>query len=141
MASSGKLTWGRRVFAFLAVAVLAGCGQRGLERLARGETGKVVSVHSGDSFTLDSGLEVRLAGVETPRGDQPFADQARTALTLLVVGRKVQLLYGGARRDGCVAMLSPFLGRSRRDISTSSTPMTMRSVMASTMLRFASKSI
>ena len=99
MASSGKLTRGRRVFAFLAVAVLAGCGQGGLERLARGETGKVVSVHSGDSFTLDSGLEVRLAGVETPRGDQPFADQARTALTLLVVGRKVQLLYGGARRD------------------------------------------
>jgi endonuclease YncB( thermonuclease family) len=99
MASSGKLTRGLRVFALIAAAMLAGCGQGGLERLARGETGKVVSVHSGDSFTLDSGLEVRLAGVETPRGDQPFADQARTALTLLVVGRRVQLLYGGARRD------------------------------------------
>ena len=58
--------------------LLAGCGQGGLERLAAGETGKVVSVHSGDSFTLDSGLEVRLAGVEAPRGDQAFADQART---------------------------------------------------------------
>ncbi len=80
-------------------ALLAGCGQGGLERLAVGETGKVVSVHSGDSFTLDSGLEVRLAGVEAPRGDQPFADPARTALTLTVIGRKVQLLYGGARRD------------------------------------------
>jgi endonuclease YncB( thermonuclease family) len=99
MASSGKLTRGLRVFAFLALAALAGCGQGGLERLARGETGKVISVHSGDSLTLDSGLEVRVAGVETPRGDQPFADQARTALTLMVVGRKVQLLYGGARRD------------------------------------------
>ena len=99
MASSGKLTWGLRVFALMAAMALAGCGQGGLERLARGETGKVVSVHSGDSFTLDSGLEVRLAGVEAARGDQPFADQARTALTLMVVGRKVQLLYGGARRD------------------------------------------
>ena len=99
MASSSKLTWGLRVFGLIAVAMLAGCGQGGLERLARGETGKVVSVHSGDSFTLDSGLEVRLAGVETARGDAPFADQARTALTLLAVGRKVQLLYGGARRD------------------------------------------
>ena len=79
--------------------VLAGCGQGGLERLAAGETGKVISVHSGDSFTLDSGLEVRLAGVEAPKGDQPYADQARTALTLMVIGRKVQLLYGGARRD------------------------------------------
>ena len=81
------------------VLLLAGCGQGGLERLAAGETGKVVSVHSGDSFTLDSGLEVRLAGVEAPRGDQPYADQARTALTLTVIGRRVQLLYGGARRD------------------------------------------
>ncbi len=83
---------------FLALS-LAACGQGGLERLAVGETGKVVSVHSGDSFTLDSGLEVRLAGVEAPRGDQPFADQARTALTLAVIGRRVQLLYGGVRRD------------------------------------------
>jgi endonuclease YncB( thermonuclease family) len=99
MASSGKRTWGLWIIASVAMALLAGCGQGGLERLARGETGKVVSVHSGDSFTLDSGLEVRLAGVEAARGDQPFADQARTALTLLVVGRKVQLLYGGARRD------------------------------------------
>ena len=99
MASRGKLRSGLQVFALLGAVLLAGCGQGGLERLARGETGKVVSVHSGDSFTLDSGLEVRLAGVEAARGDQPFADQARTALTLLVVGRKVQLLYGGARRD------------------------------------------
>ena len=89
----------RVLFATLLALSLAACGQGGLERLAAGETGKVVSVHSGDSFTLDSGLEVRLAGVEAPRGDQPFADQARTALTLAVIGRRVQLLYGGVRRD------------------------------------------
>ena len=83
----------------LLILLLAGCGQGGLERLAVGETGKVASVHSGDSFTLDTGLEVRLAGVEAPRGDAPYADEARTALTLLVVGRPVQLLYGGVRRD------------------------------------------
>lgn len=88
-----------RPIATMLILLLAGCGQGGLERLAAGETGKVASVHSGDSFTLDSGLEVRLAGVETPRGDAPYADQARTALTLLVAGRPVQLLYGGARRD------------------------------------------
>ena len=99
MASSGKLTKGLRVIVWATVWLLAACGQGGLERLAAGETGKVVSVHSGDSFTLDSGLEVRLAGVEAPRGDQPYADQARTALTLTVIGRRVQLLYGGARRD------------------------------------------
>ncbi len=99
MASSGKLIASMRFLASVAMLLLVGCGQGGLERLAVGETGKVVSVHSGDSLTLDSGLEVRLAGVEAPRGDQPYADQARTALTLTVIGRKVQLLYGGARRD------------------------------------------
>jgi endonuclease YncB( thermonuclease family) len=99
MASSGKRAWRLCGIAAALALTLAGCGQRGLERLAAGETGKVASVHSGDSFTLDSGLEVRLAGVEAPRGDQPFADQARTALTLMVIGRQVQLLYGGARRD------------------------------------------
>ena len=89
----------RWLIAPLLMLLLAGCGQGGLERLAPGETGKVTSVHSGDSFTLDNGLEVRLAGVEAPRGDAPYADEARTALTLLVVGRPVQLLYGGVRRD------------------------------------------
>jgi endonuclease YncB( thermonuclease family) len=90
---------GPRVLASILLLLLAGCGQGGLERLAPGETGKVSSVHSGDSFTLDSGLEVRLAGIEAPRGDAPFADEARSALTLLIVGRPVQLLYGGVRRD------------------------------------------
>ena len=51
MASRGKLIMSLRVFASVAMLLLAGCGQGGLERLAVGETGKVVSVHSGDSFT------------------------------------------------------------------------------------------
>lgn len=141
MASRGKLRSGLQVFVLLGAVLLAGCGQGGLERLAPGETGRVTEVRSGDSFVLDSGLQVRLAGVEAPWGDAPFAVQARTALANLVLDRKVQLLYGGARRNGWVAMLSLFLGRLWRDISTSSTPITIRWVIASTMLRFASKPI
>jgi endonuclease YncB( thermonuclease family) len=80
--------------------LLAACGQApGLERLAAGESGRVVQVRSGDSLVLDSGVTVRLAGVEAPWGDQPYADKAREALRRLVEGRQVQLLYGGARRN------------------------------------------
>jgi micrococcal nuclease len=100
MASRGQLEKGQRAFTLAAVClVLAGCGQGGLERLAPGETGRVAEVRSGDSFVLDNGLQVRLAGVEAPWGDQPFADQARSALAELILHRQVQLLYGGARRN------------------------------------------
>ena len=45
---------------FLAIAAAA-------PNFERGETGKVSKVLDGDSFVLDSGLEVRLAAVEAPR--------------------------------------------------------------------------
>ena len=84
----------------LALASLAACERDpGLSGLAPGETGRVADVRSGDALTLDSGLEVRLAGVEAPKGDQPYALEARAALVRLVDGRIVRLLYGGARRD------------------------------------------
>jgi len=84
----------------LALIALAACGRDpGLSSLAPGEAGRAAEVRSGDAFTLDSGLEVRLAGVEAPKGDQPYANEARDALVRLVDGRMVRLLYGGARRD------------------------------------------
>lgn len=78
---------------------MAACDRSGLERLAPGETGRVSEVDSGDTLRLDNGLQVRLAGVETPRDEDPFAEEARSALTRLALGKRVQLLYGGARRD------------------------------------------
>jgi endonuclease YncB( thermonuclease family) len=91
----------------LAALLLAACGQApGLERLAAGETGVVAQVRSGDSLVLDSGQVVRLAGVEAPWGDEPYADQAREVLRRLAGGRKVQLLYGGARKNRYGATLA-----------------------------------
>ncbi len=90
----------RRLIVLIAGALLlAACSRGGLERLAPGETGRVVQVFSGDALRLDTGVEVRLAGVEAPKGEEPLADQARAALERLAQGKQVQLLYGGARRD------------------------------------------
>jgi micrococcal nuclease len=84
----------------VAAVVLAGCGDGGaLDRLAAGERGKVVSIASGDELTLDNGLAVRLGGVETPWTDEAGGLAARDDLARLVLGREVQLFYGGARRD------------------------------------------
>jgi micrococcal nuclease len=79
---------------------LAACGDSaGLERLSRGEEGKVVEVRSGDVLALDNGLVVRLAGLEAPRFGDLGASAAQADLERLTQGHKVALYYGGARRD------------------------------------------
>ena len=85
----------------LAAALLvAGCGDGlALDRLAAGEHGQVVQVRSGDVVVLDSGLVVRLVGLQAPWPGDAGAEEARDALARMVQGRAVQLYYGGARRD------------------------------------------
>jgi micrococcal nuclease len=92
----------RRVAAMVGLAaalVLAGCGGPGVDQLAAGPAGVVTEVRNGDAVVLKGGEVVRLAGVEAPKGADPFADQAREALSKLVLGQPVQLMYGGARQD------------------------------------------
>jgi micrococcal nuclease len=70
-------------------------------RFETGESGVVASVIDGDSFVLDSGLEVRLAQIEAPRvrpGDS-WGPQATQNLERLIKGKRVELRYGGLRRD------------------------------------------
>jgi endonuclease YncB( thermonuclease family) len=81
------------------VLALAGCGGAGVDQLAAGPKGVVAEVRSGDSVVLRGGQVVRLAGVEAPKGSDPFAEEAREALARLILGREVQLMYGGARQD------------------------------------------
>lgn len=92
---------GRSATAIAAAVVLAlaGCGGPGVDQLAAGPKAVVAEVRSGDAVVLKSGLVVRLAGVEAPKGADPFAAEAREALAKLVLGREVQLMYGGARQD------------------------------------------
>ena len=59
----------------------------------------------GDAFVLDTGLTVRLAGIEAPsperrsRAGEPYAEQSTRLLEDLVLGRQVRLFYPGLTRD------------------------------------------
>jgi endonuclease YncB( thermonuclease family) len=88
---------GRIWIAALALALLTACGPK-IDGLEKGETGKAAEVRDGDTFVMEDGLAVHLAGVEAPRGDQPHAAEARAALEKLVAHRTVQLAYGGQKR-------------------------------------------
>ena len=85
--------------AIVAGLALAGCGRPGLDQLAAGPKAVVAEVRNGDSVVLQGGQTVRLVGVESPRLGEPYADEARQALAGLVLGRQIQLMYGGARQD------------------------------------------
>ena len=68
-----------------------------LARAAAGEEirGTVVKVFDGDSFivALAQGerVEVRLAGIDAPEKNQPYADSARAALRGMVLDQKLRL--------------------------------------------------
>ncbi len=82
-------------------AALDACGREpALDQLAAGERGRVVEARSGGVVVLASGLVVRLAGVDPPGWDGAWEAAARAALDRLTSGREIDLLYGGANRDG-----------------------------------------
>ncbi len=89
-----------------ALAVLALCWHAA----AAAETprrGVVATAIDGDTVALESGVEIRLVGIQAPRlalgragmRDWPLAAEARAALEALVVGARVRLVYGGRRID------------------------------------------
>lgn len=88
-------------------AGIAGCRQDTSrpDGMIAGEAGNISRVNDGDSLSLDTGLTVRLAGIEAPRKAwrdrqaEPLADEASDMLVLAALGRKCQLYYGGLTRD------------------------------------------
>ena len=76
-------------------------------RLVEGETGLVASVVDGDTLVLDSGLEVRLVGMQAPklplgRPDftaWPLAEEAKTALERMALGQAAHGIAVGAPAD------------------------------------------
>jgi micrococcal nuclease len=67
----------------------------------------VVRVVDGDTVAIDTGAEVRLAGIQAPKlplgrpgfRKWPLADEAKAALEEMSAGRRVTLAYDGARID------------------------------------------
>lgn len=100
---------GRYAVSFLAfMAVLAmPLTALSCEGLVDGPQGTVTSVTDGDTVILDTGLVVRLIGIQAPklpRGNDGFepwpkSNEAKAALETLVAGKKVRLRYGGERLD------------------------------------------
>lgn len=96
-------------------ALAAGCSAE--PDLSEGETGRIARVMDGDALALDTGLRVRLAEIEAPapgyggRADEPFAIEARDALTRAALGRSARLWYGGLSRDGYERAIAHVIAR------------------------------
>lgn len=77
------------------------------DSLRDGPRGVVDSVTDGDTVVLDSGMVVRLIGMQAPKlalgradfEDWPKAEEAKRALEQLVLGEAVVLRYGGETTD------------------------------------------
>jgi endonuclease YncB( thermonuclease family) len=106
----------RRTLASLLLAgLLSACGpDLALDALAPGGHGRVAGTPAGDALVLAGGGQVRLAGVEAPKGDEPYAAESRAALSRLALGREVELLQGGAREDAYGRTLAQVRDTRRR---------------------------
>lgn len=68
-------------------------------RTSRARTYLVVHVVDGDTLDLANGARVRLVGIDTPEHGQCGFDRASTALSRLVLDRRVRLTVAGEARD------------------------------------------
>lgn len=58
---------------------------------------KVISVHDGDTVTLQDGTHVRLYGIDCPEIKQPYGVDARSYLVGRIASQRVDVNYTGAR--------------------------------------------
>lgn len=92
---------------FVALAGAHTAFAQACDTLEAGPTGRVVSISDGDTLDLDTGLTVRLVGIQAPKlplGREgfdawPLGDEARELITDLAMGETVTLYYGGESRD------------------------------------------
>lgn len=96
---------------FLFWTVLISAPAAALDGLTAGERAVVISVVDGDTVVLDreiaGAIQVRLTGIQAPKlplgrkgfKQWPLAQEAKTALEAISLGKSVRLYYGGARMD------------------------------------------
>lgn len=94
------------LFGFSSFAKEGGFGQD-LDGLKVGERGIVTEIVDGDTFFMRGGLKVRVSAMQAPKlplgrkGFEawPLGEEAKEALADRVLGKKIELRYGGERRD------------------------------------------
>ncbi len=97
----------RQFATLLAGALLSGTASADDKKLTAGEIGHVESIVDGDTLFLDSGLKVRLSAMQAPKiplgrpgyPTWPLGQEAKEELGNIANGKRVQLFYGGLRRD------------------------------------------
>ncbi len=95
----------RALIVALAACVLAATAAAA--DLERGPVAAVRDIVDGDTLVLEDGKQVRLVGIQAPKlplgrpgfRPWPLADEAKKALSALVLGRRVTLSFGGRRVD------------------------------------------
>ncbi len=96
----------RHLFLF-ALFILLPAHALAATELVREEQARVTGVTDGDTLILDTGVVVRLVGIQAPKlalgrkgfKTWPLAGEARKALQDMIQGRTVQMGFGGARTD------------------------------------------
>lgn len=92
--------------------------------LRPGPKGVVASVTDGDTVLLDNGLVVRLIGTQAPKlplGREDFAvwpkaDEAKARLEALVLGKGIEVRYGGETLDRHDRVLGQIYVTSAREL-------------------------
>lgn len=91
----------------VAVTIAFASASPACDGLRPGPKGTVTGVTDGDTVILDNGLVVRLIGTQAPKlplgredfAPWPKADEAKTRLEALVLGRAVEVRHGGETVD------------------------------------------
>jgi endonuclease YncB( thermonuclease family) len=95
------------VLGAVAAVVISSAAASACEGLRDGPKGTVTEIVDGDTLLLDTGLVVRLIGIQAPKlalgrdglTDWPRANEAKAALIALTLKKPVLLRYGGEELD------------------------------------------
>lgn len=106
--AAATLTWRARIMAGAILCCLVPIGfsdAAQLSEAARKDVDStVVKVIDGNTVVLETGAELRLAGIEVPKAPSgepapPLAEEARATLDRLAAGKRVALRYDSTRPD------------------------------------------
>jgi micrococcal nuclease len=95
------------VWVAVAAVVMSSVASSACEGLRDGPKGRVTEVVDGDTVLLDTGLVVRLIGIQAPKlalgreglVDWPKSRESKAALVALALNQPVLLRYGGEEMD------------------------------------------